>query len=336
MTVQQKNNTIYTPTDPPMQNMLTIQQLMSLFDDSLYDKSPYSHLTRLITLLNGPIGAGQFLAHSIQTMLNMNINTAYQSFVLSLAKSVYGLTLPYETTIEENNQWHTLEQWETLFTENLNYKHTFSSLMRGFNQGNTMRGVRMVVEAMLNTHNIHLIPYYQSTPLIPSDWWVNQSPQQLLLLYPLNTAPGLLAACCECVHYLLSPNVILIPRVNTLHQSSVIGSSNTLGYADSSHLTGTHTVIIQHPLHMSIPPNGCNTINQNTNTLISEATQPDATRWDPITMSITHNNQRTNIHHTTNSSNTIIPTTLFKSTPPLVSSMHTQPNRISENINAAY
>lgn len=334
MTVQQ-NTTIYTPTDPPTQNMLTIQQLMSLFDDSLYDKSPYSHLTRLITLLNGPIGAGRFLAHSIQTMLNMNINTAYQSFVLSLAKSVYGLTLPYETTIEENNQWHTLEQWETLFTENMNYKHTFSSLMRGFNQGNTIQGVRMVTEAMLNTRNVHLIPYYQQTPLIPSSWWVNQSPQQLLLLYPLDTMPGLLAACCECVHLLLSPNVILIPHVNTLHQSTV-GSSNTLGYADSSHTTGTHTVTIQHPLNMSQPPAGCNTTNQTTNTLINEATQPDITRWDPITMSITHNNQRTNIHSTTNSSNTIIPTTLFKSTPPSINSTRTQPNCISENIHANY
>ena len=334
MTVQ-KNNSIYIPTDPPMQNMLTIQQLMSLFDDSLYDKSPYSHLTRLITLLNGPIGAGQFLAHSIQTMLNMNINTAYQSFVLSLAKSVYGLTLPYESTIEENNQWHTLEQWETLFTENLNYKHTFSSLMRGFNEGNTIQGVQMVVEALLNTQDVHLIPYYQPTPLIPSDWWVNQSPQQLLLLYPLDTAPGLLAACCECAHYLLSPNVILIPHVNTLH-TSLSGSSNTVGYADSSHTTGTHTILIQHPLNMNQPPAGCNTTNQNTNTMINEATQPDATRWDPITMSITHNNQRTNIQTAMNSSNTIIPPTMFKSTPPLVSSMHTQPNHINENIHATY
>lgn len=336
MTIQKNNNTIYTPTDPPMQNMLTIQQLMSLFDDTLYDKSPYSHLTRLITLLNGPIGAGRFLTHSIQTMLNMNINTAYQSFVLSLAKSVYGLTLPYENTIEENNQWHTLQEWETLFTENVNYKHTFSSLMRGFNEGNTIQGVRMVVEALLDTHDIHLIPYYEHTPLIPSDWWVNQSPQQLLLLYPLDTMPGLLAACCETMHYLLSPNVILIPHVNTLHRSSVRGSSNTRGYADSSHTTGTHTVIIQHPLHMSQPPAGCNTVNQTTNTVINEATQSDATRWDPITMSITHNNQRTNIQSTTNSSNTIISNTLFKSTPPLVSSMHTQPNRISENIHATY
>lgn len=335
MTVQH-NNSVYTPTDPPMQNMLTIQQLMSLFDDSLYDKSPYSHLTRLITLLNGPIGAGRFLAHSIQTMLNMNINTAYQSFVLSLAKSVYGLTLPYESTIEENNQWHTLKQWETLFTENVNYKHTFSSLMRGFNEGNTIQGVRMVVEAMLNTNNIHLIPYNEQTTLIPSSWWVNQSPQQLLLLYPLDTMPGLLAACCECAHSLLSPNVILIPHVNTLHTTSTIGSSNTLGYADSSHTTGTHTVIIQHPLHMSQPPAGCNTVNQTINTMISEATQSDAARWDPITMSITHNNQRTNIQSTINSSNTQIPNTLFKSTPPLVSSMHTQPNRISENIHATY
>lgn len=335
MTVQH-NNTIYTPTDPPMQNMLTIQQLMSLFDDSLYDKSPYSHLTRLITLLNGPIGAGRFLAHSIQTMLNMNINTAYQSFVLSLAKSVYGLTLPYESTIEANNQWHTLEQWETLFTQNLNYKHTFSSLMRGFNQGNTMTGVKMVAETMLNTQDVHLIPYYEHTSLIPSDWWVNESPQQVLLLYPLNTMPGLLAACCETMHYLLSPNVILIPHVNTLHQSSIVGSSNTVGYADNSYTTGTHTVNIQHPLNMSQPPAGCNTVNQPKNTLINEATQPDGTRWDPITMSITHNNQRTNIHTTINSSNTIIPNTMFKSTPPLVTSMQPQPNCISENIHANY
>ena len=335
MTVQQ-NNTIYTPTDPPMQNMLTIQQLMSLFDDSLYDKSPYSHLTRLITLLNGPIGAGRFLTHSIQTMLNMNINTAYQSFVLSLAKSVYGLTLPYESTIEENNQWHTLEQWETLFTENLNYKHTFSSLMQGFNQGNTMTGVKMVAEAMLNTNNIQLIPYYQPTPLITSDWWVNQSPQQLLLLYPLNTEPGLLAACCECVHYLLSPNVMLIPHVNTLHTPPTTGTSNTVGYADNSYTTGTHTLTIQHPLNMSQPPAGCNTINQPKNTLINGATQSDATRWDPITISITHNNNRTNIQTTINSSNTIIPSTLFKSTPPLISTTSPQPNCISENIHATY
>lgn len=327
---------IYTPTDPPVQNMLTVHQLMSLFDDTLYDKSPYSHLTRLVTLLNGPIGAGRFLAHSMQTMLNMNINTAYQSFVLSLAKSVYGLTLPYESTIEENNQWHTLKEWETLFTENLNYRHTFSMLMRGFNQGNTLKGVQTIIKALLDTEDIHLIPYYQPTPLVPTDWWINESTQQLLLLYPLDTTPGLLAACCECAHLLLSPNVILIPHVNTLNISTIPASSNTIGYSDSSHITGTHALTIQHPLNMSAPPAGNNTVNQPKNTMISEATQPDSLRWDPITMSITHNNQRTNIQTTSNSSNTIIPPTLFKSTPPLTTSTPTQPTLTMENIHATY
>ncbi|MBO5628604.1 MAG: hypothetical protein J5965_05930 [Aeriscardovia sp.] len=333
MTVQ--NNSVYTPTDPPMQNILTVQQLMSLFDDTLYDKSPYSHLTRLITLLNGPIGAGRFLNHTIQTMLNMNINTAYHSFVLSLAKSVYGLTLPYESTIEENNQWHTLEQWETLFIRNQNYRHTFSMLMKGFNQGNTMRGVQTVAEAMLNTNNIQLIPYYEPTPLIPSSWWINKSAQQVLLLYPLDTDPSLLAACCECCHLLLSPNVILIPHVNTLTTTTAT-SSNTCGYASQSHLTGTRSLIIQQSLRMSQPPQGCNTINQQENTMISEATMPDTLRWDPIIISITHNNSRSNIQTTTNSSNTIIPPTMFKSTPPLVNTHSTQPALTTENIHANY
>ena len=141
---------VFIPSSAPIISSISIDSLMSHFDDLVFDKSDSSHIRHLVEVLCGESGIGQILAWSVRDWLNGGVYTAWLGFVDRLFASIYGLPRIYEETtkfnpsdgaltIEEVNEALVKESW---------YKERFVLLMKALCSGGTVRGFRFACQSI--------------------------------------------------------------------------------------------------------------------------------------------------------------------------------------------
>lgn len=144
------NNMVFIPTSLPVLSSISVDSILSSFDDDVYDKSESSHLRHLIEVLCGSAGLGSLLAASVRDWLNGGVETAWLGFIDQLFASIYGLPRIYEESLsydpstavlteEEANEALVKESW---------YKSRFIDMMTAMNAGGTVAGFKAAVKSI--------------------------------------------------------------------------------------------------------------------------------------------------------------------------------------------
>lgn len=143
-------NLVFTPSSLPIISQLSVDSLMSHWDDEVWDKGPTSHIRALTTVLCGESGLGELLRRSVTDWLNGGLETSWLMFVDRLFESIYGLPRIYA----ESTPWDTRdalvtadEAAEILIKEGW-YKSRFAELMMALTSGGTVEGFRHAVKAI--------------------------------------------------------------------------------------------------------------------------------------------------------------------------------------------
>lgn len=141
---------VFIPSSAPIVSSISTDSLMSHFDSDVYDKTDSSHIRHVVEALCGEAGMGQLLARSVRNWLDGGVHTAWLGFVDDLMDSVYGLprTHSESTTFNPSDGLLTADEVDEALVKEGWYKERFMFLMKAFDAGGTVDGMRFACRAV--------------------------------------------------------------------------------------------------------------------------------------------------------------------------------------------
>jgi hypothetical protein len=159
------------------------------FPETVYDKSPDSHLVKLLYSLLGPAGIGWLRKNYLETRLQIE-DYGLENFALD---QFYGNPIKFGRILEEINDENLNgliphERWEEIKAKNARYRGRAIDYVTGARAGNTPRGMRLVARSGLG-HEVeiienykHLYDNYSDDPLNIAYYGKTRSTEEMVVL----------------------------------------------------------------------------------------------------------------------------------------------------------
>lgn len=139
--------TLTNPLAPPMRTA----DMLAHLPDSVYDKSPESHLIRLLKILLGDAGAGGLRKQYLYSQLSQVLLTSHFTDLDRLYGAVFGFPRLSGETLDIDPYYQTADadEWEVLFARDASYRARIEQFSRAIAWGATPTGMLLASQALL-------------------------------------------------------------------------------------------------------------------------------------------------------------------------------------------